>query len=463
MIQLDDTAFFDDTVEFNYLVETLSQYRDRRFGPYPKSPIVSSPFDKYHLFARLLYSQDKDDFSRLKSIHENLHRFSRSYFDPLGISDTFSDAIYFEWMQGFNPSRDRVQREHFAHVSKVAYCCWKLLQILEMIDAQDGGSVRTRLVRRIEEGFKEFCSRYGYVPAPDLNYDFLLEEIVLLAAYMHDKGTAFNFYDDLRSKLLASFSPLWNHSLLIYGGHRGRARNKYSLLCQKSKECNVTCRANDPCNRRGLTSRWDPTGLRKLKKFLDKERVFRQKYWFNLLCTYVANRLPKTIYDMNLDDGAKPCHGFYSALELLSIEISCLGRKKNGVRDGIEREYIFATAAQAILLHDLKDAIDEVSIDETPAAYILGLADELQQWGRQRLDIDKLLQENILSWNPGEISQIRMKVDGPITRQMLDIYVPKNKIAHGKVKDVTSNIRDANEMMQERFNNELFEVNYYVA
>ncbi len=465
---LDDHAFKDGGMDFLAALLDVSSYRLERMGK--KVRLLSeeqSSIGEHDKFASLRYSGKEVNYTHLMVAHTALRKFSMPYFKPCGIQDPLSDYVYFEWLMGFNPVAEKIKRDHFAHISKVAWCCLCLIEAFKEIPFKKEPNLFDHMTSLIKEKFETFCQENGVKPLSNPNYENMFLEIILLAAYVHDKGIIFNYFDDLRAKVLTAFRPMWKHSFLVYGGIEGEGRKKYSVMCQG--KCAHLHEDHKKCKRRKESIEGDREGMQKLHEFLEGERVFGAEYWLNLFGTDIAPQLPRTIYCCTSDDDKnnniclyckrdhgkkKIYHGFYAAWELLSLEIGFLPGMKELYDDCLEREFIFALAAQAVALHDLKSK-QKIDIDEMPIAFLLYLADELQQWEREKLDLDALL-ERRLDWVPGEISQVNLTVT---KKNELIIGVPLAKIYDKKRDDygpqkakILRNIRKANTRINNRLN-----------
>ncbi|MBI5870968.1 MAG: hypothetical protein HZB44_08485 [Actinobacteria bacterium] len=443
---LDDKRFFKDYFNFRDELERISELRIDSLGEINRTPIFEEDVpwsDKHDQYADVMYSKNKMDWPRLKLPHESLRRFAHVYFAPLGIRASVGDYVFFEWLMGFNPSADNIKREHFGHVSKVAWCCWKLIEIFKEVQPADDVSVHEVLISSTRRKFKAFLDHVGVPLNEDTDFGRILLESVLLAAYMHDKGIILNFYDDLREKVLHAFKPMWDQSLLYYGGTGERARKKYSSFC----DCDNVYDGKNDC------SVEDVMGMERVCNFFAAERVLGRDYWHDIFCNYATSKFPRTIYD----EVKKNYHGVYAALELLAMQIGCLQKNADQFSDSLEREFILALAAEAVALHDLK-VEKRIDLEESPTAFLLYLADEIQQWQRHQLDINKLLNEQVLYWGDGEIQKVCIETDEN------DLFIQITKISNETdISKIKNDILKAERKIQERLDTKgLFTIHYFI-
>lgn len=447
---LDDKRFFQDYFPFRAELERLSELRIGSLGDVINTPIFEEDVpwsDKHDQYANVMYSKDKMDWPRLKLPHESLRRFAHVFFAPLGIRASVGDYVFFEWLMGFNPSAGSVKREHFGHVSKVSWCCLKLIEIFKQVHTADPLAVYDNvydvLISSVRKKFKSFCDDNHEDFNEDTDFERIFIEATLLAAYMHDKGIILNFYDDLREKVLHAFKPMWSQSLLFYGGDDKSARRKYSSFC----DCENVYEPHKAC------ATEDISGMERVWKFFEKERVLGRDFWLDVFCNDAAPQFPKTVYS----ETKKNYHGVYAALELLTMQIGYLRTNADKFQDHLEREFILALAAEAVALHDLK--VDKrIDIEESPSAFTLYLADEIQQWQRHQLDINKLLNEQELDWIDGEIQKVCLEAkDDDLFIEVIDIS------SETDIREITKKIAKASQKIQKRLDTRgHFTIHYFI-
>lgn len=452
---LEDRSFFKDYFEFRDVLDHLAELRIDTLGGLINTPIFQEDVpwsDKHDQYAGVMYSKHKLDWPRLKLPHESLRRFAHVFFAPLGIRASFGDYVFFEWLMGFNPKADDVQREHFGHVSKVAWCCLKLIDTFKEIQSSlDGRSIYDIMVHSIQKKFESFCKDNGEDFDEDTDFGRLLAETTLLAAYAHDKGIILNFYDDLREKVLDAFRPIWGQSLLYYGGDVEGARRKYSSFCRG--DCENIYEPHEECTKLDGVYPEDPRGMERVRAFFEEERVLGREFWLDVFCNDAAPRFPRTVYH----ESKKNYHGVYAALELLAMQIGYLRKRADKIQDHLEREFVLALAAQAVAFHDLK--VDKrIDIEEAPQAFLLYLADEIQQWQRHQLDINKLLDARELDWIDGEIQQVCLEAEEN------DLFIEITKLSReADVRNITENIGKASRKIEKRLNTRgHFTIHYFI-
>ena len=113
------------------------------------------------------------------------------------------------------------------------------------------------------------------------------------------------------------------------------------------------------------------------------------------------------------DDGVLRDHGFLSALRVAQVMAHAEGGARQETEGGDSLSDRYYPAIHAIAYHNMTDKT--VAFNANPLACLLRLCDELQEWDRRRVNMEKLLKGLYLDLQEGQFGEIP-------AHQMLDAF-----------------------------------------